>query len=210
VDGVSTTEAPAPTSPSTRERLLAAAIEVFRAEGYERARVQDIARAAGMTTGAIYGNYRDKAELLLAAMAAGSAAEVESLLEAGSELSSREVLTALGRRMQQPTGDRPLILDAVVAARRDSELAQLVRDALARRSARFAALVERGQADGDVDPDLDVDALTRFCLTLALGSVVVRELDLPSIDPNDWGTLLERLLDAVSPEPTTRAQGERP
>ena len=208
MDRVSTTEAPVAPSPSTRERLLAAAIEVFRAEGYERARVQDIARAAGMTTGAIYGNYRDKAELLLAAIAAGSAAEVESLLEAGSELSSREVLAALGRRIQQPTGDRPLLLDAVVASRRDGELAQLVRDALARRSERFAALVERGQAAGDVDPDLSVDALTRFCLTLALGSVVARELDLPPIDPNDWDTLLGRLLDAVSPESTTRVQGE--
>lgn len=207
---MSTTEAPAASSASTRERLLAAAIEVFRAEGYERARVQDIARAAGMTTGAIYGNYRDKAELLLAAMAAGSAAEVESLLEAGSELSSREVLAALGHRMQQPTGDRPLIVDAVVASRRDPQLAELVRTALARRGDRFAALVERGQADGDVDPDLSVDALTRFCLTLALGSVVARELDLPPIDPNAWDTLLERLLDAVSPEPTNRTLGERP
>lgn len=39
-------------STSTRERLVAAAIEVFREHGYERARVQDIARAAGLTTGA--------------------------------------------------------------------------------------------------------------------------------------------------------------
>jgi AcrR family transcriptional regulator len=188
--------------PSTRERLVEAAQEVFRAEGYERARVQDIARAAGMTTGAIYGNYRDKAELLLAAMAAGSAAEVESLLEADSGLSPRDVLAALGRRMQQPTGDRPLLLDAVVSARRDPALAELVRGALARRSERFAALVERGQATGDVDPELEVDALTRFCLTLALGSLVVRELQLAPPDPRSWDTLLERLLDAVSPDPT--------
>jgi AcrR family transcriptional regulator len=186
--------------PTTRDRLLTAALDVFRAEGYERARVQDIARTAGMTTGAIYGNYRDKGELLLAAMAAGSAAEVESLLEAESGLTPRAVLTTLGRRMQQPTRDRPLLLDAVVAARRDPELARLVRDALARRGERFAELVERGHAAGEVDPALDVDALARLCITLALGSLVVREIGLDPPDPDAWDALLARLLDAVSPD----------
>jgi len=185
---------------STRGRLLAAALDVFRSEGYERARVQDIARAAGMTTGAIYGNYRDKAELLLAAMATGSAAEVESLLESDAALGPRAVLAELGRRMQQPTQDRPLLLDAVVASRRDPELARLVRDALDRRADRFADLVERGQHAGDLDPDLDVDALTRLCITLALGSLVVRELGLAPPEPDAWDTLLARLLDAVSPD----------
>src|SRR5438045_7713613 len=50
---------------STRERILAAAAEVFAERGYEGAAVSDIARRAGFTTGAIYGRFRDKAELLL-------------------------------------------------------------------------------------------------------------------------------------------------
>src|SRR5947209_17036059 len=50
---------------TTRERILAAAAEVFAERGYEGAAVSDIARRAGFTTGAIYGRFRDKAELLL-------------------------------------------------------------------------------------------------------------------------------------------------
>ncbi len=73
------------TEPSTRERLVAAAIEVFVEQGYEQARVQDIARAAGLTTGAIYANFRDKRELLLAAIADRTAAEVEALVQAAGE-----------------------------------------------------------------------------------------------------------------------------
>ncbi len=57
------------TGPTTRERLVTAAIQVFVEQGYEQARVQDIARAAGLTTGAIYANFRDKRELRLAASA---------------------------------------------------------------------------------------------------------------------------------------------
>src|SRR5947207_4945892 len=50
---------------TTRERILTAAAEVFAERGYEGAAVSDIARRAGFTTGAIYGRFRDKAELLL-------------------------------------------------------------------------------------------------------------------------------------------------
>ena len=50
---------------STRDRILKAAAEVFAERGYEGAAVSDIARRAGFTTGAIYGRFRDKAELLL-------------------------------------------------------------------------------------------------------------------------------------------------
>src|SRR5256885_10150691 len=56
-------EAQAPAT--TRDRILAAAAEVFAERGYEGAAVSDIARRAGFTTGAIYGRFRDKAELLL-------------------------------------------------------------------------------------------------------------------------------------------------
>ena len=65
---------------TTRDRLVAAAIEVFVAQGYDGARVQDIARAAGLTTGAIYANYRGKAELLFDAIGALAGVEVDALL----------------------------------------------------------------------------------------------------------------------------------
>src|SRR3954454_3607084 len=188
------------TGASTRARLIDASIEVFREQGYERARVQDIARAAGLTTGAIYANYRDKAELLLAAIAAGSAAEVETLLDAGSPRSPRELLATLGTRMAFREHERPLLLDAVVASRRDPELAALLRDALAQRHARFGALIARGQNEDAIDPEIEVDTLTRFCITLALGSLVVRALDLEQPNPDSCQALIDRLLDAISPE----------
>jgi AcrR family transcriptional regulator len=56
---------------STRQRLLDAATEVFLEKGYEGTRVAEVARRAGLTTGAIYGNFDNKADLLTAALAAG-------------------------------------------------------------------------------------------------------------------------------------------
>lgn len=56
---------------STRQKLLDAATQVFLEKGYEGTRVAEIARRAGLTTGAIYGNFDNKADLLTAALAAG-------------------------------------------------------------------------------------------------------------------------------------------
>src|SRR4029078_10478230 len=136
---------------STRERLIAAAIEVFAEQGYERARLQDIARTAGLTTGAVYANYRSKAELLFDAIGARAGAELDGLLQgrraqSDGALDARAVLEPLRGRAAQSDGARAaravperlgdrlpaarpespsLLLDAVAAARRDDDLAAL-------------------------------------------------------------------------------------
>jgi AcrR family transcriptional regulator len=50
----------------TRATLIEAASEVAREKGYERMTQADIARRAGMTRGALQGNFKDKHEILLA------------------------------------------------------------------------------------------------------------------------------------------------
>jgi AcrR family transcriptional regulator len=50
----------------TRARLVAAAAEVIKEKGYDRTSLEEVARRAGMTRGAIYGNFKDKEELFLA------------------------------------------------------------------------------------------------------------------------------------------------
>lgn len=49
----------------TRARLLAAARDLVRERGYEQVTLQDVARRAGMTSGAIYGNFRNRADLFV-------------------------------------------------------------------------------------------------------------------------------------------------
>jgi AcrR family transcriptional regulator len=50
----------------TRATLLEAARSLIREKGYEHATLEGIAERAGMTTGAIYGNFKNRDELLLA------------------------------------------------------------------------------------------------------------------------------------------------
>ena len=50
----------------TRAALLEAARALIREKGYERTTMEEVARRAGMTTGAIYGNFRNRDELFIA------------------------------------------------------------------------------------------------------------------------------------------------
>src|ERR1700747_249600 len=52
----------------TRDMLINAAMPVFRSNGYELTTVEDIARSAGLTTGAIYASFASKDELFYAAV----------------------------------------------------------------------------------------------------------------------------------------------
>jgi AcrR family transcriptional regulator len=52
----------------TRDVLINTSIPVFRARGYELTTVEDIARSAGLTTGAIYASFSSKDELFYAAV----------------------------------------------------------------------------------------------------------------------------------------------
>ena len=50
----------------TRAALLAAARALVRENGYERTTLAKVAKRAGMTTGAIYGNFKNRDELFIA------------------------------------------------------------------------------------------------------------------------------------------------
>src|SRR5262245_12226087 len=50
----------------TRATLLEAARALIREKGYARTTLEEVAARAGMTTGAIYGNFRNRDELFMA------------------------------------------------------------------------------------------------------------------------------------------------
>src|SRR5688500_14787357 len=164
-------DTPDPTADTgTRQRLLDAATAVFAEQGYDGARVQEIARRAGLTTGAIYGRFRDKADLLIEAIAARSADELDDLISpTGPGPSGREVLAAMGRElMAAPTTERgALLVEALVAARRDTDLAAMVRRSVDDQARKLKVTVDRARRDGSIADAVDTDAFVAFGLALA-------------------------------------------
>jgi AcrR family transcriptional regulator len=101
----------------TREALLAAAIQVFLERGVARATLDEIARAAGVTRGALYWHFRDKLEIFIA-------------LEERALLPNEAVAAALAARLKADPGLDPIDELATTMA---STLQQLEGDGERRR-----------------------------------------------------------------------------
>lgn len=190
---------------ATRDRLIEAAAAVFAEKGYDGAGVQEIARRAGFTTGAIYGRFRGKAELLLAAIEARSHDELEQLFaEHRFEGKVTDVLTTVGSHLvTDPFDDgQALLLEAFVAARRDPEVAALMRNLLQQRAQTFAALIEEAKRNGLIDGELDTDVIVRFCHAVGFGFLLFGVIDLAPPPAAPWERLIAQLVDALAPPAT--------
>src|ERR687892_2856397 len=205
MDAVS--DAAEPAGDPTRDRLLAAAAEVFAEKGYDGAGVQDIARRAGFTTGAIYGRFRGKADLLLAAMEANTHDEMEELFaEHRFEGRVTDILTTVGSHLVTEEFDsgQALLLEAFVAARREPEVAAMLRRVVGERTEWLTALVGQAKRTGAIDPELDSRSVVRFCHAVGFGFLLLGAIDLDRPDPEPWETLIARLVDAVAVDAVPR------
>jgi AcrR family transcriptional regulator len=195
------------TAEETRERLVAAAARVVADHGFDGARVGEIAREAGVTTGAIYAHFRSKDELLAEAAEGGGAAELGAWFADVDASDVLGLLRGLARRLGRPTrrGDGSLLVEAAVAARRDPEVARRLGREVAGREHALAGLLDAAADAGAVDRSLPASGVARLALTLALGSLLVRALDLEPIDDADWALVADRLVDTLLPStpPTT-------
>lgn len=190
------------TAEETKQRLLATAADVFARLGYERASIAQIASDAGLSTGAIYAHYAGKAELFVATLRAHAEQEVEQLLGGESTLDFASFLVARGESLERrSTADSNLLIEAVVAAKRDPQVLQVLVTSFADRERMLVELLRAAQEVGAIDGDLAPEAVVRFTFMLALGSVLVRALDLPSTDRDDWGALIRRLVDNIRAVP---------
>ncbi|HEY8543854.1 MAG TPA: helix-turn-helix domain-containing protein [Acidimicrobiales bacterium] len=205
-----------PIGDPTRDRLLAAAGEVFAEKGYDRAGVQEIARRAGFTTGAIYGRFRGKADLLLAAIEAQSQDEFDELFaeyrsKAGGGQAT-DVLASVGSHLVTDEFDngKALLLEAFVAARREPELAEMLRQIMEDQERDLTLLIDAAKASGGLDEQLDSFSVVRFCHALALGFLLFGALGLDRPEPVPWEHLIGRLIDAVGPETPAPAAATTP
>lgn len=195
------------TAAETRERLLRAAADVFAERGYDGTRVADIAAAAGVSNGAMYSHFASKAELLTGALRTHGQRLLADLFQAEPDRSVTELLLVIGQWLPRRRDARGyLIVEALVAARRDQDVAWPMRDYVGERADWLAGLMRAAQADGELDPALSPNALAHLCLLLSMGSALVTP-DLHAVDQHEWAALLARVVTALAPASTTAQTG---
>ncbi|MEO6989392.1 MAG: helix-turn-helix domain-containing protein [Aquihabitans sp.] len=187
-------------------RLLEAAVTEFAQRGYAGARVAEIARRAGVTTGAIYSRYRGKSDLLAEALDVATADEFDRLFTdhrfegrmedilriAGSHLIAREESPDLIQASAPG-----LLLQAFASARQEVDVADLLHDRMLERFQRLEQVVEAAKVTGGIDPALDTTALVTFCYALGMGFLLLEVVDLPVPEQSSWDDLIGLLLEAT-------------
>lgn len=161
----------------------------------------DIVREAGLSSGAVYGRFASKNELLLAAVIA--AVEQESIVRQFNQRPVAEML-AEASRADEPLDDREAMqLEAFIAARREPTLAAAIAEARTRwRTTIAEPLIERASMDGSASPDADFDSLVYLMQTLHLGLLVQRGAGQHAPDSDAWQRFIEQMLRSMAhPEP---------
>lgn len=206
-----------PTVDQTRAKLIDAAAQVFAEKGYDRAGVQEISRRAGLTTGAIYGRFAGKAELLQAAIDSRTTDELDELFSSHAfDGRATDILKIVGAHLvASPTpegagaaleGEGALLLEAFIAARRDAEVRESIQKILEERSGLLAELVETAKGDGSVDPELDTESVVAFCHAVGLGFLLYDAISYPLPNAQPWEQLITRLVAALAPADATKGE----
>jgi AcrR family transcriptional regulator len=96
---------------STRRKLLDAAKRIFAKDGFEAARLEDIAAGAGYTRGAFYANFESKEDIFFALFEEWVRERIESLTSAlRRHADPSEKLVALRTHYAELATDRRLVL----------------------------------------------------------------------------------------------------
>src|SRR3954471_16888001 len=142
----------------TRAALLEAASTVFMQHGYASTSVGDIASEAGVSLGAFYQYFRDRADVL--ATLVGEAAQ-RMLDDASQVWRPNEGRDGVRRVLEEfvthyrATSKFQRVWEEVTHV--DGDLASLRRELVRTYTAAVEAALRAGQEDGSVRADLDVD-----------------------------------------------------
>jgi AcrR family transcriptional regulator len=155
-----------------REAILAAALDEFSSQGFAAARLEDVAKRAGVAKGTIYLYFRDKEALfqeLIRTMLTPVVGSVEALRDADvplHALSDRMVDLFVREIFSTKRGE--VIRLMIAEGRRFPKLAEFYyREVLSRIFAAIRTLLERAAARGEVSP-----ALAQFPQLLAAPGLV--------------------------------------
>lgn len=193
---------------ATKRKLLGAAKRIFAQDGFEAARLEDIAAGAGYTRGAFYANFESKEDIFFALLEEWVRERIESVTAALRQHENPiEKLAALRRHYAAVAKDRRLVLISLefkLFALRHPEAHARLRDRHRRIRASWGELLsELVHALGRKLPISSPAAST--CLgALAQGLLLEHLVDPKTLSDGDVRHVLGLFFDSLFGEATTR------
>lgn len=212
----------------TRRRLIDAAEAVFARSGFHGASVEEIAREAGATTGALYSNFAGKEDLFLALFEERIATDVgdySQIVAAGTTL--EEQARHAGDHWMQILRERPvyfpLLMEFWAYAVRVPRLRERLGDRFAALRSATARMVLEGAGQMGLPPNAEAGELVATVINALGNGLALEKLADPDAVPDAlFGDVLVLILQALgalaketdagfdntSPRPATVEKGD--
>lgn len=162
----------------TKQLILEKVAPIFNQNGYMGTSMADITAAVGMTKGAIYGNFKDKEALALAAFNYNIRLEMGRLTQFIEAQSSpvKQLLAILEfyahyRSHKQPGGGCPIINIGVDANNQHEGLLKRVQDVIGKLERSIEEIIKAGIAAQQLRASLDSKASAQHFYTSIQGAV---------------------------------------
>lgn len=190
----------------TTRKLLDAAASAFVEHGYDGAGVNDIARRAGVTTGAIYARWPRKNDLMADAVdhVFRQVLPEQRLKELGiDQLPAFNLISMWSALLLRPDPSQEVLVQAFATARTNEAVQERLSRYLNERGDQVSRLVERARAEAAEDPGFSTTALTLLIQAVAIGMVLILSAGLDDRHmppPEEWIRLNETLLNVAFPQ----------
>jgi AcrR family transcriptional regulator len=200
-DEVARPEREAAKSLATRRMLIEVAAEMFAERGYVETSMRDIANRASLTTGALYGHFRNKAELLAEAISTRISEAFDhdrpaSLDDRSMRASLKDFVMDFRRRQDL----RALLLQGAAAAKTDDETRVRLRDEQRLHLDRWFRDYEADRDLLGIDRSVDIEAFSLFTWSAEIGLGLLEVLGIvPS--PDGWADVYDRLVRGLALPP---------
>ena len=156
--------------------------------------IRDITRRAAVTSGAIYGNFRNKADLLAEAINLRTAEELEAQsMGLGENQDHVETLTRLGTEYPSRRRLRALIVQGAAAAQTDDETRTQLRDEQLGHLEVWLEGYERERDRLGIDRSVDMEAALLYTWAAELGLGILESLGIDPPSPKGWSDISNRL-----------------
>lgn len=148
----------------TRQKVLDAARALFAERGYEPATIRDIAKGAGMSTGAVFANFQDKAELFEAVLTEDMAGLADVMRNGAGDGSTRDRLVNALTAGYHGSIDQLPLFQAIVARSWFQPVAAETRQREATQGLTqvISDILRAGIGAGEIKQDADVALLTEL------------------------------------------------
>jgi AcrR family transcriptional regulator len=179
---------------ATRAALVELATEMFAEKGYIQTSIRDIARSASMTSGAIYGHFRNKADLLVEAINERTAVELEAQsMGLDGENDYVETLTRLARDYPKRRRLRALILQGAAASLTDEETRARLREEQLSHLRVWIKGYEQERERLGIHPDVDLHSAVVYTWAVEVGLGVLEAIGIEPKSRKGWADIHNRM-----------------